>query len=163
MPRNYLISWDSRDCDVEKRLLGSPRLWVWTSIGVYDLVGAPLCRIGLYRFRDAVYCETTNARDWVKLHVRNSRTLQLDKNTDTLSHATQKFCIGKLNFPSCFTECFTDGHCGSINGRCIRNKCHCQDELILSHSRCIQNSKSKCHPIHSALHSLIYAFLFVYV
>lgn len=54
------------------------------TVGVYDLVGAPLCRIALYCFRDAVYCETTNARDWVKLHDRNSRTLQLDKNNDTL-------------------------------------------------------------------------------
>ena len=53
------------------------------TISVYDLVGAPLCRIALYCFRDAVYCETTNARERVKLHVRNSRTLQLDKNTDT--------------------------------------------------------------------------------
>ena len=62
-------------------------------IGVYDLVGAPLCRIALYCFRDAVYCETTNARDCVKLHVRNSRTLQLDKNTDTLRTRNLKVAI----------------------------------------------------------------------
>ena len=88
---------------------------------------------------------------------------KLDKNNDTLRTRNLKILHGKLNFPSCFTECFSDGHCGSINGRCIRNKCHCQDELILSHSRCIQNSKSKSHPAHSALYSLIYAFLCVYV
>lgn len=58
------------------------------TIGVYDLVDAPLCRIALYCFRDAVYRETTNTRDWVKLYVRNSRTMQLDKNTDTLSPET---------------------------------------------------------------------------
>ncbi|KAM7447354.1 hypothetical protein ABFA07_004370 [Porites harrisoni] len=56
-------------------------------------------------------------------------------------HPQHHWClcrIGTDEHGNC-VECFTDGHCGSINGRCIRNKCHCQDELILSHSRCIQN------------------------
>ena len=104
------------------------------------------------------------------LYIARLRTQETGSHftSETVAHCNWTktltlFCIGKLNFPSCFTECFTDGHCGSINGRCIRNKCHCQDELILSHSRCIQNSKSKCHLIHSALHSLIYAFLCVFM
>ena len=87
VPSNYLISWDSRDCNLKKGAFGRSEV-MRVTIGVYDLVGAPLCRIALYCFRDAVYCETTNARDWVKLHIRNSRTSQLDKNTDTLSRAT---------------------------------------------------------------------------
>ncbi|CAH3030824.1 unnamed protein product, partial [Porites evermanni] len=70
-------------------------------------------------------------------------------------HPQHHWClcrIGTDEHGNC-VECFTDGHCGNINGRCIRNKCHCQDELILSHSRCIQNKHrpvckkdNHCHP-----------------
>ena len=89
VPSNYLISWDSRDCNLKKGAFGRSEV-MRVTIGVYDLVGAPLCRIALYCFRDAVYCETTNARDWVKLHDRNRSHIAIGQKQWHTAHAQLK-------------------------------------------------------------------------